>query len=134
MPKPKEPTTTAKAHDLIKKTINIVLLIFSTVLLAFALKLTYEVAYSPLQAAVQHPDRLTIFYRPGCGRCHKALPRMIPRLLFSTKRDYLINADELSQAQLRKARLKLTPGFMYDGKTVQTIDSQRIDQIWKQSH
>ena len=116
------------------KPFHLIMLILSFIFLAFTLKLGYEVAYSPLDAAIKHPDRLTILYRPGCPRCHKALPRLLPRLLFSTKRDYLINADKLSDKQLKSVNLNITPGFMYHSKNVQTVNDKAIDRIWAESH
>lgn len=118
----------------LKKIFHIFMLVLAILFLGCTLKLGYEVVYSPLSAAVRHPNNLTIFYRPGCHRCQSALPRLFPRLLFSTKRDYLINADKLSDKQLKSVKLNITPGFMYHNKNVQTVNSKKIDQIWAKSH
>lgn len=102
------------------------------ILLAFGLKFAYELVHSPYNEAMNHPDRLTIFYRRGCSRCHKALPRLIIPAYFSIKREYFINANKLSDKQLNKVGLTITPGFYTHGKLYETINANKIKSLWKE--
>ena len=113
----------------IKHALLIILRIMILIILLFTGKLFYEVAYSPYSSAMANPDRLTVLYRPGCHRCHKVMPYVLTRTLFSVKRIYFVNADKLTAKQLKEAELTLTPGFRYKGSTVQTINHQKIKQI-----
>lgn len=116
--------------NIIKKLVLVVVVVF----LGFTCKLVYEFTYSPLSNAMEHPSSLTVLYRPGCHRCKEVAPMLLPKLLFSTKRDYLVNADGLDKVQLRKIGLEITPGFVSHGVITQTTDMPRINKIWDETH
>lgn len=117
-----------------KKRLKKLFFVFLLVVAAFVGKFIFELCYSPLAVAEKHPDSLTILYRPGCGRCKESLPRLIPRALFSTKRDYFINADHLTKEEQVEVGLDVTPGFLAHHEMVQTVNKTRIDEIWKETH
>jgi len=114
------------------KTFKRILAIIALIFLIFGIKFCYEIAYSPYNTAISHSDRMTIFYRPGCSRCHKVLPKLLLPAYFSLKRDYFINANELTDKQLNKIGLYRTPGFYTHGKIYQTVDESKIRDLWSQ--
>ena len=110
---------------LLKKLLSLLLVI----VLLFIGKFFYECAYSPYKQAINHPDNLVVMYRPGCHRCRKVLPQIMPRLIFSTHRDYLMNANNLESPQLQKLGLTVTPGFRIHHHTYQTISPKKISKL-----
>lgn len=106
----------------------------TALVLIFLLKFTYELVDSPINKAIQHPNDLIIVYRPNCSRCQETLPRLLPRLVFSTHRDYLVDANHVSESQMQKIKVTLTPAFKYHSDTEQTINKKKIDKIWQESH
>ena len=105
-----------------------------TIIVCFGIKTTYEFVHSPYNEAMKNPERLTIFYKPNCRRCRKVALHVLPKIFFSTKRDYLIDSRKLNEEQHQEAKLSLNPGFRYHNRTVQTINTDKIDEIWSQSH
>lgn len=103
--------------------------LLTIVMLLFIGKFFYECAYSPYDQAINHPDSLVVMYRPGCHRCWKVLPQVMPRLIFSTHRDYLMNANDLENFQLKKLELTVTPGFRIHHQTYQTISPKKISKL-----
>lgn len=114
------------------KTFKRILAIIALIFLIFGIKFCYEIAYSPYNTAISHSDRMTVFYRPGCSRCHKVLPKLLLPAYFSLKRDYFINANELTDKQINKIGLTITPGFYTHGKIYQTVDKSKIRYLWSQ--
>lgn len=119
---------------MLRKIIHYVIGFLVLIFFLFTVKLTYEFAYSPLNQALSHPNDLTILYRPGCPRCRRVFPALLPKLLLSYKRDYLIDANKLNNKELHSINLRITPGFIYHKNTVQTINLRRINRIWEKTH
>lgn len=115
------------------KTFKRILAIIALIFLIFGIKFYYEIAYSPYNTAISHSDRMTVFYRPGCSRCHKVLPKLLLPAYFSLKRDYFINANELTDKQLNKIGLTITPGFYSHGKLHETVNFDKIISLWEES-
>ena len=51
---------------------------------------------------------------------------------FSLKRDYFINANELTDKQLNKIGLTITPGFYSHGKLHETVNFDKIISLWEE--
>ena len=83
------------------KTFKRILAIIALIFLIFGIKFCYEIAYSPYNTAISHSDRMTVFYRPGCSRCHKVLPKLLLPAYFSLKRDYFMQTNLLINNSIR---------------------------------
>ncbi|QDR73628.1 hypothetical protein FOD75_11060 (plasmid) [Limosilactobacillus reuteri] len=117
-----------------KKVIKSVLLSIAVIVLGFAIKLGIEFIYSPVDQAMQSEDSFVMYYRWRCKRCHHTWAWMWPRMLFSLKRDYFINANDIPQYDLYKYHLHVTPGFKQENKVIQTVNKAEIKKIWNETH